>query len=68
MIPVAGSPAPLNQAKPAKYPFQRREHWNPRTIPPKGSATVRLLDAIGRNEAAARNLLRPLPPSAGLAR
>ena len=70
-VPVAGSPAPLNQAKPPRYPSTRRAPWQPaRAIPSngKGAATVRLLDAISRNEAAARNLLRPLPPSAMLAR
>jgi hypothetical protein len=68
-VPVAGSPAPLNQAKPAKYPSTRRAPWRPQqTIPSKASATVRLLDAIVRNEQAARNMLRPLPPSAMLTR
>jgi hypothetical protein len=68
-VPVAGSPAPLNQAKPAKYPHHQRQAWRPATRPPsKGRATVRLLDAIIENDAAARNLLRPLPPSAMLTR
>lgn len=68
-VPVAGSPEPLRQAKPAKYPSFRRAPWRPaRAIPSKASASKRLLDLIIENEAAARNMLRPLPPSAMRAR
>jgi hypothetical protein len=68
-VPVAGSPAPLNQTKPPRYPSTQREAWRPqRSIPSKANATVRLLDAIVRNEAAARQMLTPQPPSAMLAR
>jgi hypothetical protein len=53
-------PSPLNQAKPAKYPFTRRAPWRPQqTIPSKGSASKRLLDSISRNEQAAREMLTP---------
>jgi hypothetical protein len=58
--PTAGSPAPLNQAKPPRYPPSRPAPWRPQqTIPSKAAATLRLLDAIGCNEAAARSLLTP---------
>ena len=68
-VPVAGSPAPLNQAKPPRYPSTQREAWRPQqTIPSKASASKRLLDSIIESDAAARNMLRPLPPSAMLAR
>lgn len=68
-VPVAGSPAPLNQTKPPRYPSTQRQAWRPQqTIPSKASASKRLLDAISRNEAAARKMLRPLPPSATVAR
>jgi hypothetical protein len=68
-VPVAGSPAPLNQTKPPRYPLTRRAPWQPaRAIPSKASASKRLLDAIIENEAAALSMLRPLPPSATLAR
>lgn len=60
-MPVAGSPAPLNQAKPPRYPSNQRQAWRPqRSIPSKASASKRLLDSIIENEAAARNMLRPL--------
>jgi hypothetical protein len=64
-VPVAGSHQPLKWAKPGRYPVQHREAWRPRTKPPsKADDTKRLLDAIIENEAAARSMLRPLPPSA----
>jgi hypothetical protein len=67
--PQAGSPEPLKWAKPPRYPVQHHQPWRPqRAIPSKASASKRLLDAIIENEAAARNMLRPLPPSAMLAR
>jgi hypothetical protein len=54
-VPVAGSPQPLKWAKPGRYPVQHREAWRPRTKPPsKTEATKRLLDAIIRNDEAAR--------------
>jgi hypothetical protein len=72
LVPVpceAGSPEPLKWAKPAKYPFTRRAPWQPaRAIPSKASASKRLLDSIIENEEAVKSLLRPLPPSAMLAR
>jgi len=59
-VPVGGSPAPPNQAKPPRYPHQHRESWRPRTKPPsKAEALRRLLDAINRNDEAARAMLRP---------
>ena len=59
-VPVAGSPAPLNKAKPPHYPRQAHQPWRPAHRPPnKASATVRLLDAISRNEQAAREMLTP---------
>jgi hypothetical protein len=68
-VPVAGSPAPLNRSKPPRYPSTQREAWRPqRSIPSKANASKRLLDAIVRNEAAARQMLTPRPPSAMLAR
>jgi hypothetical protein len=70
-VPVAGSPAPLNQTKPPRYPSSRRAPWQPaRAIPSnsKGAATVRLLDAISRNEQAARSMLTPRPHAAPVAR
>jgi hypothetical protein len=67
--PAAGSPQPLKWAKPNKYPRQDRAPWRPATRPPnKASASKRLLDAIVRNEAAARQMLTPQPPSTMLTR
>ena len=70
LVPIViGSPEPLKWAKPPAYPSSRRPPWRPaRAIPSKASASKRLLDSIIENEAAARNMLRPLPPSAMLAR
>ena len=72
VIPVpfeAGSSQPLKWAKPPAYPSTRRAPWQPaRTIPSKATATKRLLDSIIENEMAVREMLRPLPPSAMLAR
>jgi hypothetical protein len=68
-VPMAGSPAPLNQAKPPRYPSTQRQVWRPQqTIPSKACASKRLLDSIVRNEQAVREMLRPLPPSATVAR
>ena len=68
-VPAAGSPQPLKWAKPGKYPSTQRQAWLPqRSIPSKANASKRLLDAIVRNEAAARQMLTPRPPSAMLAR
>jgi hypothetical protein len=59
-VPVAGSPAPLNQAKPPRYPVQHHQPWRPAHRPPsKAAATVRLLRSIAENEMAAREMLTP---------
>jgi hypothetical protein len=70
LVPIViGSPAPLNQAKPPRYPLIRRAPWQPaRAILSKARASKRLLDSIIESDAAARKMLRPLPPSAMLAR
>ena len=61
--PCAGSPAPLNQAKPPRYQSTQRQAWRPqRSIPSKANATVNLLRQIAANEMAVREMLRPLPP------
>ena len=55
-------PQPLKWAKPSKYPVQHREAWRPRTkAPSKAEALRRLLDAINRNDEAAREMLTPRP-------
>ena len=59
-VPVAGSPEPLRQAKPGKYPSTQRQAWRPATRPPnKAAATVNLLRQIAANELAAREMLTP---------
>jgi hypothetical protein len=59
-VPVAGSPAPLNQAKPPRYPSTQRQAWRPqRSIPSKANATVNLLRQIAANEMAVREMLTP---------
>ena len=59
-VPVAGSPAPLNQAKPPRYPATQRQAWRPATRPPsKAAATVNLLRQIAANEMAVREMLTP---------
>ena len=61
-VTVGGSPQPLKWAKPSKYPVQHREAWRPRTKAPcKAEALRRLLDAINRNDEAAREMLTPRP-------
>jgi hypothetical protein len=68
-VPVVGSPQPLKWSKPPAYPRQDRAPWRPATRPPnKASASKRLLDAIAESDAAAKAILRPLPPSATVAR
>jgi hypothetical protein len=66
IVPVpfeGGSPKHARDIKPRPYPSQRREHWQPAQRPPrsKGEATVRLIDAINRQVALVRELLRPNP-------
>jgi hypothetical protein len=61
-VPAAGSPQPLKQAKPGKYPVDRRAPWRPQRSMPlsrKAEGLRRLLDAISRNDAAARSMLTP---------
>ena len=68
---VIGSPEPFPHRPPPKYPSSRPAPWRPqRAIPSnsKGAATVRLLDAISRNEAAARQMLTPRPHAAPVTR
>jgi hypothetical protein len=62
--PAAGSPAPLNRAKPPAYPHQRRESWQPQTRPPNKKAAaarrmVELLRTLSEREADARSMLKP---------
>jgi hypothetical protein len=58
--PAAGSPAPLNQAKPPRYPVQRHQPWRPAHRPPnKAAASVNLLRQIAANEMAVREMLTP---------
>jgi hypothetical protein len=60
VLPEAGSPKEGRRGKPGPYPNQPREHW---TGPPKrrGKAEVlrRLIEAMRRNEEAAREMMRP---------
>jgi hypothetical protein len=61
-VPCGGSPQPIRTVKPGKYPSTQRAPWRPqRSIPTNGkaAATKRLLDAINRNDAAARAMLTP---------
>jgi len=57
-IPVGGSPEAIRQAKPPKYPNQRREAWPPRQGIPhrvsKAEALRRFLDDVAKNGEAAR--------------
>ena len=63
-VPVAGCPEPHRVVKPCRYPVQRRDPWRPATRPPsKAAATVNLLRRIVENDAAARSMLKPQPPS-----
>ena len=63
-VPVAGSPETLREVKPRYPQHQRLEHWRPATrIPSKAHASASLLRQIVENEAAARSMLRPSPPS-----
>jgi hypothetical protein len=52
-VPVAGSPKSLREVKPGQYKRNPPTHWQPRTRPPS------LLEAIVRQEAAVRSMLRP---------
>jgi hypothetical protein len=62
--PAAGSPKSLREVKPLPFQRNQREHWRPATRPPsKAAASVSLLRRIVENEAAARSMLRPQPPS-----
>jgi hypothetical protein len=59
-IPAAGSPEPFPRRPPPRYPKQTHESWRPqRSIPSssKAEALRRLLDAINRNDEAARAML-----------
>ena len=51
-VPIeGGSPKEANRGRPAPYPSNRREPWRPATRPPsKAAATVRLLNAIARQD------------------
>ena len=63
-VPAAGSPEPQRQVKPRYPQQQRREAWRPATRPPnrsKSEALRRLIDAISRNDEAARSVMRPNP-------
>jgi hypothetical protein len=62
-VPVGGSPAPLRQAKPDKYPRQERAPWKlARSIPVKQRRAQRLIEIMRRldeREAEARRMLQP---------
>jgi hypothetical protein len=61
-VPAAGSPAPLNQAKPPRYPSTQREPWRPAQHPPRRSKAQRLVDLmreLDRRAEDARAMLRP---------
>ena len=57
-VPVAG-PDFGRHGKPPNYPVQRREAWRPATRPPsKAERSVRLLNAIVRQDEEVREFLR----------
>jgi hypothetical protein len=62
---VIGSPAPLDRAKPNKYPSIQRQHWRPQTRPPskqrQAERIVKLMRELAKREADARSMLTPRP-------
>ena len=58
--PAAGCPKEGRRNPPPAYPHQRREAWKPAQAIPrdsKAAATKRWLDAMWRNDAAARSFM-----------
>jgi hypothetical protein len=59
-VPAAGSPKVARIPPPPAYPRQDRTPWRPATRPPNRAEVLRrFLDAIHRNDEAARDMLRP---------
>jgi hypothetical protein len=64
VILVIGSPAPLNRAKPPRYPSTQRQPWRPADKPPrlsKAEALKRLLDEFRRQDEIVREMMTPSP-------
>ncbi len=62
-VPVGGSNKEARRLPPPAYPHQQREAWRPQrdvpAKPSKGEALRRWLDAMRRNDEAARQVMRP---------
>ena len=64
-----GSPKTVREAKPPRYPSDRREHWRPAQQPPcrtKGEATKRLIERMGQQDADIRAFMDEARRSASL--
>jgi hypothetical protein len=64
VVLVIGSPAPLNRAKPPRYPSTQRQPWRPADKPPrlsKAEALKRLLDEFRRQDQIVREMMTPSP-------
>jgi hypothetical protein len=61
-VPAAGSQENTRRAKPAPFPADKRAPWRPqRAIPHRSSnaeATVRLINAIARQDVEVRDFMR----------
>lgn len=64
-VPCGGSPAPLNRAKPLRYPSTQRQPWRPQTRPPskqrQAERIVKLMRELDRRAEDARSMLTPRP-------